>query len=69
MGNSDSELTDSSSQSDSESYSCNIADAEIDTEKDVPQEAMHSFFRKVSKDSHKKEQKKIANMKYNKEVK
>ena len=55
MGNSDSELTDSSSQSDSESYSCNIADAEIDPEKDVPQEAMHSFFRKVSKDSHKKE--------------
>lgn len=68
MGNSDSELTDSSSQSDSESYSWDIADAEIDTEKDVPQEAMHSFF-KVSKDSHKKEQKKIANMKYNKGVK
>ena len=46
--NSDSELTDSSSQSYSEPYCCDIADAEIDTEKDVPWKTMFSFFKKVS---------------------
>ena len=57
MGNSNSELMDSSSQSDSESYYSDISDMEIDIERDVPQKTMFWFF-KVSKESHKNEQKK-----------
>ena len=49
IANSDSELTDSSSQSDSESYCSNIAGTEIDIERDVPQKAMFWFYKKVSK--------------------
>ena len=41
----------------SESYCNDIADMEIDIEKDVPEETMSSFF-KVSKESHKNELKK-----------
>ena len=59
MGNSNSELMDSSSQSDSESYYSDISDMEIDIERDVPQKTMFWFFKKVSKESHKNEQKKV----------
>ena len=40
MGNSDSELMDSSSQSDSESYCSDTTNSEIDIEKDVPEKTM-----------------------------
>ena len=57
-GNSDSELTNSSSQSDSELHYSDIADTEIGVEKDVLRKTF-SFFKKVSKESHKNEQKKV----------
>ena len=69
MENSNSELKDSSSQSDSESYYSDIADTEIDIERYVPQKSMFLFFKKFYKKSHKSEQKKkIADMKDTNEV-
>ena len=49
MGNSDSELMDSSSHSDSESYWYDITDTETDNEKDVPQEIIFYFIRRCLK--------------------
>ena len=51
IANSDSELTDSSIQSDSESYYSDIAGMEIDIERDVSQKNMFLFYKKVSKES------------------
>ena len=63
-------MTDSSSQSDSESCCSNIACTEIDIERDVPQKTTFLFYKKVPKESHKNEQKKkFADMDDNKEVK
>ena len=58
MGNSNSELKDSSSQSDSGSYYSDTADTEIDIERYVPQKSMFLFFKKFYKTSQKSEQKK-----------
>ena len=58
MGNSNSELKDSSSQSDSRSYYSDTADTEIDIERYVPQKNMFLFFKKFYKTSQKSEQKK-----------
>ena len=70
IANSDSELTDSSSQSDNESYYSDIAGTEIDIERDVSQKNIFLFYNKVSKESHKNEQKKtFADKKDNNEVK
>ena len=70
IANSDSELTDLSSQSDNESYYSDIAGTEIDIERNVSQKNMFLFYKKVSKESHKNEQKKtFAEMKDNNEKK
>ena len=63
-------MTGSSSQSDSESCCSNIAGTEIDIERDVPQKTTFLFYKKVSQESHKNEQKKkFADMDDNREVK
>lgn len=51
MGNSNSLLIVSLSQSDCESYYSGIADTKIDIEKDLPQISMFLLFKKVSKES------------------
>ena len=70
IAKSDYELKVSSSQSDSESYCSDIAGTDIDIEINVLQKTMFSLYKKVSKESHKNEQKKkFADMKDNSEVK
>ena len=67
--NLDSEWMDLSSQSDSESYCSDIAGTEIDIERDKQQKIVF-VFKKISKESHKNEQKeKFADLKDNNEVK
>ena len=70
IAKSDYELKVSSSQSDSEFYCSDIAGTDIDIEINVLQKTMFSLYKKVSKESHKNEQKKkFADMKDNSEVK